>query len=77
MLGYLAVDFKYLGCDISNEDIEKLRAYATLAGSVIRSAETHGSLARFMNEAAHAPGERGVLVAMGPAFCSEFVLFEW
>ena len=26
---------------------------------------------------APAPGARGLLLAMGPAFCSELVLFEW
>jgi alkylresorcinol/alkylpyrone synthase len=30
-----------------------------------------------LDEAAPRPGDRGVLMAMGPGFCSELVLLEW
>ena len=30
-----------------------------------------------IEEAPRAAGELGMLLAMGPAFCSEVVLFEW
>lgn len=34
-------------------------------------------LAEALAEDPPAPGARGLLLAMGPASCSELVLFEW
>jgi alkylresorcinol/alkylpyrone synthase len=43
----------------------------------VSSASVLVILDKFMNRFQPEPGERGVLMAMGPAFCAELVLLQW
>ena len=52
------------------------------AGLILRGSELHNNLVypllhRFEREVLPAPGEYGLLVAVGPGFSAELVLLQW
>jgi len=65
------------------EALEVPRAALQLSWESLRSAGNLSSasvlfvLADLLASGAARPGERGLLIAMGPGFCSELVLLEW
>jgi alkylresorcinol/alkylpyrone synthase len=67
-----------LGDGLGLPDEALARSWETLAevGNV-SSASVLLILDKFMKRLQPTPGERGVLMAMGPAFCAELVLLEW
>ncbi|MFT5286494.1 MAG: alkylresorcinol/alkylpyrone synthase [Planctomycetota bacterium] len=64
------------GLELSDDDVKYAWQVLDSTGN-LSSTSVLMVLNEFMNASAPATGARGVLVAMGPAFCSEFVLFEW
>jgi alkylresorcinol/alkylpyrone synthase len=64
------------GLGLSDEDVKFAWKVLDEQGN-LSSASVLMALNEVMNEGSPGAGERGVLLAMGPAFCSELVLFEW
>ena len=64
------------GLGLSDEDVRFAWKVLDQQGN-LSSTSVLMALNEVLNEGAGAPGDKGVLLAMGPAFCSEFVLFEW
>jgi len=51
---------------------ESLRAVGNLSSSSVLFV-----LESFLRDGCAKPGERGLLLAMGPGFCSEMTLLQW
>lgn len=64
------------GLELSDEDVKFAWKVLDEQGN-LSSTSVLMALNEVMNEGSPGAGKRGVLLAMGPAFCSEFVLFEW
>ena len=64
------------GLGLSDQDVRHAWKVLAEQGN-LSSASALMVLHEVMAEGAPAPGTLGVLLAMGPAFCSELVLFEW
>jgi len=64
------------GLGLSDEDVRFAWKVLDQQGN-LSSTSVLMALNEVLNEGSPGPGTKGVLLAMGPAFCSEFVLFEW